>query len=174
MASDVPTRRPTAVPGGEFDLVMMVWGRLNVFRRAAAAGILANAADALAPGGALLLETQPHDCVKATGARPPAWRTCEAGLFSDRPHVVLEEHFWDEAAPAATSRFYVIDVADVADGAVSRYALSNAAYTDLQYQALLAEAGFTDVRLDPSSMGVYAEDDEQQLLLTVVAGKKPR
>ena len=94
-----------AEPGGGFDLVMLIFGELNVFPPADAALLIRKAHDALVPGGALLLEPQTYDAVRETGESPATWYTTEGGLFSDLSHLCLEEHHWDEESRTATTRF---------------------------------------------------------------------
>ncbi|HYG60138.1 MAG TPA: hypothetical protein VD902_18885 [Symbiobacteriaceae bacterium] len=66
-------------------------------------------AAALVPGGRLLLEASTGGSIKATGSAERSWYTARSGLWSDRPHLALEESFWDEGAQAATTRHYVVD-----------------------------------------------------------------
>lgn len=102
--------------GGPHDLVMLLSGEINVFRPEHAALILQRAAESLTSGGRLLLEASTYDSVKAK-ACPPTWYAAAAGLWSDRPHVVLQESAWDEASESSTIRYFVIDV-DSSEGAV--------------------------------------------------------
>ncbi len=94
------------------------------------------------------------------------WHSHERGLFSDQPHLWLQENFWDADAQASTERFLIIDAAT---GLVTRYAQSNQAYTDEQFHDLLADAGFGSVRLHPSLTGQV--DDSQSFALALTATK---
>ena len=69
--------------GTGFDLVMFLFGELNVFRPTDAEAILAKASHALAPGGTLLLEPHRFDVVEKIGTGAPSWHT--AGSSSLRP-----------------------------------------------------------------------------------------
>jgi SAM-dependent methyltransferase len=82
--------------GNGFDLVMLVFGELNVFTRTDAERLLQKACAALRAGGCLLLEPQTFDAIKEDGERPACWRTVSSGLFASRPHFWLEEHFWHD------------------------------------------------------------------------------
>jgi SAM-dependent methyltransferase len=144
-------------PGREFGLVMMLWGEINVFRRTDAARILSKAHEVLAPGGQLLLEPQTYTQVVSAGEASTSWHTLNFGLFSESPHVVLQESFWDESTNTSTSRFYVIDAET---GAITRHALSNVAYKENEITSMLSEIGLREVRAAPSLSGV-AEEDEQ-------------
>jgi SAM-dependent methyltransferase len=125
--------------GEGFDLVMLIFGELNVFRPEDAALILHKSRNALRPGGQLLLEVHTFDAVHAIGASPSIWRTSESGLFSPKPHLLLQESFWDDDQQAATTRYYVVD-AETAT--VDRYAATAQAYTDEDYRSLISSAGF--------------------------------
>jgi SAM-dependent methyltransferase len=136
--------------GTGFDLVMMIFGQINVFHRDRAMEILKKAHGALEPGGRLLLEYQPAELIEKGGEAEPSWYSATSGLFSDQPHLVLQENFWDERAAASTTRFMVIDAST---GAVSSYALSNEAYTDDDLDDALHEVGFGEVQRFPSLTG---------------------
>ncbi|HUG16753.1 MAG TPA: class I SAM-dependent methyltransferase, partial [Thermomicrobiales bacterium] len=80
--------------GDAFDLVMLLYGEINVFRPDDARLILTKSRQALAAGGRLLLEAHTAEAVRAMGSAPSRWRAAERGLFSARPHVWLQESFW--------------------------------------------------------------------------------
>lgn len=137
----------TAEFGAGFDLAMLIYGELNVFRPADALEILKKARCALAKGGLLLLEPHNYSVVKEIGERPASWYSADEGLFSDRAHICLTESFWDEATEAATVRYFVVDAAS---GEVSLYAQTFQAYSDERYRAILEEAGFGGVEFYPA------------------------
>jgi len=153
--------------GEGFGLAMMIFGEFNVFRPAEAERILAKAFAALGPGGLLLLEPHTYAGAKELGDRPSSWQARAKGLFSDRPHLLLIEAFWDEPAQASTQRFFVIDAAT---GEVQRSALTTQAYREEQFADMLARAGFAAVRFFPSLIG---EPDETQRALFAVLARKP-
>lgn len=152
--------------GEGFDLVMMIFGQFNVFRRNEAQGILERAFPSLAPGGHLLLEPQRFATVIGDATSHTSWYSASEGLFSSRPHFCLTESFWDDQARASTQRFFIVDAATAE---VTRYALSNEAYTDDEYVTLVSDVGFDDVRLLPSLIGI--EDESQSSNLAIVARK---
>lgn len=125
--------------GNGFDLVMLIFGEFNVFRPEDAESILRQARAALTAGGQLLLEAHTFRAVHLIGSQPSNWATSTSGLFSDRPHLRLEESFWNETRKAATERYYIVD-AETAE--ITRYAASMQAYNDSEYRAMLSEAGF--------------------------------
>ena len=95
--------------GTGYDLAMFVFGESNVFRPDDLQHILRKAHAALNDGGHILLEVHTWDVVKRLGHQHTTWYTLEHGLFSDRPHLVLFESFWDEAQAVASERFYIVD-----------------------------------------------------------------
>jgi SAM-dependent methyltransferase len=137
----------TADYGHAYGLVMLVFGEFNVFRPRDARSILEKAHRALLPHGCLLLEPHAFETVANIGRRPSSWYSAETGLFSERPHLCLQESFWDAKANVAIERFYIIDAAT---GEVTRHSASTQAYTNDGYQSLLADSGFGNVVLYPS------------------------
>jgi len=136
--------------GQGFDLCMFIFGEFNVFSPENAARLLAKARHALTPGGLLLLEPHTFEAVQQIGQAPASWSAHPSALFSSRPHLLLEESFWDPGIATATNRYYVIDAAT---GDVTRYAASYQAYTHEQYRRLLEEQGFGEVTFYPSLGG---------------------
>lgn len=155
----------TAVFGSGYDLVQLIYGELNVFPRPVAADILQRAYAALNDGGLLLLEPHTFEGVRGTGCRQEWW-TSTGGLFSPRPHLVLEETFWDDATHTRTDRYYVIDAETAA---ISRHAASYQAYRPDEYNRLLTEAGFNTVQVYPSLTG---DEDPRQPGLFVLSARK--
>jgi SAM-dependent methyltransferase len=152
--------------GTGYDLVMLVFGELNVFPPDDARRILRKAHVALVTNGTLLLEPQEHDAVRDTGEAPPTWYASAGGLFSAVPHIVLEENFWDAVDRTATTRFYVVDAAS---GDVERHAMTTQAYTDAAYTVLLSDAGFEGCDFLDLLPGTPEEDSEG--LIAIVARK---
>jgi len=150
--------------GEGFDLVMMIYGQINVFRRDQGLEILKKAHKALKPGGALLLEVQAPGLIQKGGEAGPSWYSAQSGLFSAEPHIVLQENFWDSDARASTNRFSVIDAET---NTVSSFALSNEAYTEREIEETLISVGFTKIERFPSLSGIA--DDEAEDLPAYVA-----
>ena len=164
--------------GGGHDLAMMLFGQINVFRRAEAAAIIARAFDALAPGGRLLLEPQRAASLEAEAGAPPGWTYEDGGLFSTRPHLLLTEQFWDARQHTLTRRFFVVDAATAV---VTPCAMSAVAYEEAELQSVLQGAGFElggfelggserSERPPPLSGESYPTGEE----LFVLVGHKPR
>ena len=140
----------TADYGGGYGLVMMIYGEFNVFEPRDAKTILLKAYNALHEGGILLLEPHTHATVRALGEEPRSWYSADEGLFSERPHLCLQENHWDGEVEVATTRYLIIDAAT---GEVTWHAASVQAYSDAQYQSLLEGCGFGDVSMTASLTG---------------------
>ncbi len=152
--------------GSGHDLAMFIFGELNVFTQQDAGLILKKAQAAVQPHGSLILEVHTLEVVRRIGMQPGSWYSSESGLFSDRPHLCLQENFWDDGRSVATQRYFILDVQT---GRVTRYASSMQAYTLDQYQDTLQECGFPKVAFFPSLMG---ESDPSQPDLFVILAKK--
>ena len=111
----------TADFGSDYDLAMFVFGEFNVFTAQDASQILRKAYTSLQPGGALLLEVHTFEVVRQVGLQHCSWYSSESGLFSDHPHLCLQEAFWDEGRSVATQRYFIVDAQT---GQVTRYAAS--------------------------------------------------
>jgi SAM-dependent methyltransferase len=150
--------------GSGYDAALLLYGQLNVFRRDEASSIVQRVFESLRPGGVIVIEPQSFDHIKSAAEASPSWSSSRGGLFSERPHVTLTESFWNSETRTSTQRFYIVD-ADT--GTVSRYSMSNEAYTDTDMRMLLADAGFGALQHWPSLTG-----DEQDDGLSAVIGRK--
>ncbi len=136
--------------GTGYDLVMLIFGEFNMFSPEDARTILRKACHALLPTGQLLLEVHTHESMETMGRSGTSWRSSSGGLFSDRPHLVLNESFWHDQRLAATRRMFVVDVETFA---VDRYVETAQAYTLDGYTSMLVETGFALRRTYPALPG---------------------
>jgi SAM-dependent methyltransferase len=150
--------------GNNYDAAMLIYGEFNIFRPADIRQILLKAHDALKPKGILIIEPHTFEIVQAMGQEAPSWYAAPSGLFSPEPYLVLEEHFWDDEQRTAAKRIFVIDANS---GNVIRYAQTFQAYTQADYQGLLTEFGFDEIKFYPSLTG--EKDPEQAQLIAVTA-----
>ncbi len=134
----------TYQPCGRFDLVMMLFSEFNVFTERDARHILAKASEVLSDGGMLLIEASTFGAVRSQGSLPATWEALESGLFSERPHLYLQEHFWDENSATATTRYTIIDALSAE---VAEYGASMKAYTDEQYEKMITQAGLGKISI---------------------------
>ena len=157
----------TADYGRGFGLVMLIYGEFNIFGPTDANRILRKAHQALRDDGGLLLEPHTAAIVRDMGQAAPNWYTARQGLFSDRPHLCLQENFWDEVRQAATIRYWVVDARS---GGTTRYAQSFQAYTGDQYRAMLESKGFERIETYRSLAG--EADGGQDGLFALVSHKR--
>lgn len=164
----------TADYGAGYGLAMLIFGEFNVFKPQDARTILRKAHGALAEGGLLLLEPHTFAAVQAIGEEGASWYSSQGGLFSDRPHLCLQESHWDAVTRTATVRYFVVDGLT---GDVTRYAQSFQAYSDDELWAVLAECGFGEPRVYPSLAGELEESDDSLImpgLFALVARMRPK
>jgi hypothetical protein len=145
---------------------MLINGEFNVFRPEEAKAILRKAHAALEEGGTLLLEPHTFEAVRRSGEPSWSWYSSDSSLFSDRPHVCLQERSWHADTNTATYRYYIVDAAT---GDVSAYAATHQAYSEDEYRSVLSECGFDDIQLFPSLTGVA---DESQGHYIAIVGRK--
>jgi hypothetical protein len=145
---------------------MFIFGEFNVFTPADAMLILKKSYATLQPGGSLLLEVHTFDVVHRMGLQPCSWYSADSGLFSERPHLCLQENFWEDKQSVATQRYIIVDAQT---SRVTRYAASTQAYTQEQYLELLKVCGFQGVSFFPSLTGEI--DPSQPDLFAILARK---
>ncbi len=136
--------------GEGFDLVLLIYGQINVFERQHARDILRRAHAALAPGGTLVLEPQTPEAVRGSATTTTSWTTAEHGLFTDVPHIMLHERSWDQASRTTTERWFVIDSETAT---VERHAMSSCSYDRDELADILRSIGFDHVAAHRSLAG---------------------
>lgn len=132
----------TAEFGNGFDLAMLLFGEINVFSVDDLKLILTKARAALTEGGVLLLEPHEPGVIRANFESEPAWSAQASGLFSDQPHLLLEEGFWHDDVQMAVKRWYVIDTKS---GDVTLYSQTVVEHEREALVAIVESAGFAVV-----------------------------
>jgi SAM-dependent methyltransferase len=148
------------------DLVLLLSGELNVFSSHDAKRIVSKAADCLSDSGQMILEVHATGVIKRRGQEPRSWISVKSGLWSDSPHICLQENFWYPNRRTAITRYYVIDVTT---GKTVLHSASYQDYSDDEYETLLVECGFKSVIRYPSLTGTV--DEDQKDFTVLVAGK---
>ena len=133
--------------GTGFDLGMLIFGEFNVFQPAHARALLGKAQRAIEPGGRLLLEISTLASVQSIGTAGSSWYASPSGLFSEQPHLCLQEASWDADSLTATTRY---DILDAASAAVTHFATTYQGYTNEIIAALLTLSGFSQIRFYPA------------------------
>jgi SAM-dependent methyltransferase len=160
----------TALPAGllaslaPIDIATFWFGELASLTPPELRGLLGALAPAVAPGGLLVLESQPWDLFPRDEGT--SWEACERSVFLDHPHLWLQEWSWDEDARAEITVHWLIDGRT---GEIQRHAQTHQAYTDEELAGLLAGAGFDEPRFFPPITGV----DERFEFPLIVARRRP-
>ena len=150
---------------GPYDAAMLIAGELNTLQPVEARDVVRRVVDALEPGGHFLIEVSTYESTQRGGHERQRWYGMPSGLWSDDPHMVLEESFWDEETETATARWFAVDAAS---GEVRRYAATYQAYTNDGYRELLSSAGLAEIR-ELEAMGEGTADPK----LTVFVASRP-
>jgi hypothetical protein len=114
-----------------------------------------------------LLEPHTPDSIERIGGEPASWFATASGLFSDAPHLCLVESQFRRSANAAVTRYFVIDAATAE---VQRYSGTLQGYSAAEYEALLAECGFSEIASFPSLTGTTDPDMPDLFALRATAG----
>ena len=136
-------------PGTGYDLVMMTFGEFNTFKPSEGLALIEKMRDAAWPGGTIVLEVHGEQAVRNIGNSAPSWQALPHSVFSDEPHIVFSEHFWDGDALTAISRHFVLD--ESAD--FREYINTLQGYRQHDYITLLQHNGFRSVRMADSLSG---------------------
>ena len=97
----------------------------------------------------------------------PSWSTHDSGLFSDKPHLLLKEAFWNDDQKTASNRYIVIDSLS---GDVQIYGATYQAHTNEEYIALLESCGFKDIEIHTSLDGIKDGTKDDLIMITAVKG----
>ncbi len=149
---------------GTVDAITFWFGEFHSFEPPIAAEILHQLAACLRPGGLFVLEYQPWDIFVKEGSTQ--WSSHESSIFCDRPHLWLQEFYWDEEARAEVHVHWILEAET---GDLNRYVQCHQGWSDDELVALLAEAGLTDPAFYPPVTGID-ERFEFPLLVTKKAG----
>jgi SAM-dependent methyltransferase len=135
----------TADFGEGFDLVLFLYGELNVFAEGECRDLLRKAASAVAAGGQFWLEAHTFEAVEEMGNAPPTWSRHESGLFSDRPYLCLVESRWCSRGENAAQQFF--HVIDAATATTHTLTSTTKAWTIKEYERMLLQAGFRSAEI---------------------------
>ncbi|MBT6706511.1 MAG: class I SAM-dependent methyltransferase [Chloroflexi bacterium] len=126
--------------GTEFDLAMLIFGEIDVFSAEDLSLIVRKARAALNTGGVMMLEPHEPGIVRANFETGRSWSSHQSGLFSERPHLLLEEGFWHDDVQMAMKRWYVVDAKT---GEVTPYSQMVVQHTKDDLVQLIEAEGFT-------------------------------
>lgn len=148
--------RATALPAGEFDAVLFLYGQLAIFPQADAQQLLVRCAQALKPGGKLSIELLNQERVDKTDSK--WWFTDNRGLWGDTPFLHLGERFWDDDAKLSSERFYVLHLET---GELTDILLCDQTYAIETMATMMQKAGFHPVDAYPRWDGVPLYDADE-------------
>lgn len=139
--------------GANFDAALFLYGQLAVFPRDEAQMLLDQIAQALRPGGRLVIELLDQERVDKTNST--WWYTDETGLWGDAPYLHLGERFWDEAAQLSTERYHILHLET---GQLDEIHLCDQTYAVEEMVQMLRQAGFGQVDVYPAWDGLPIYD----------------
>jgi SAM-dependent methyltransferase len=157
--------RTADFPQGQ-DLTLLLSGELNVFSPSDARYIVSKVVECLCESGKMILEIHAVGVIERRGRQPSSWYSAKAGLWSDSPHICLQENFWYPERKTAITRYFVTDTAT---GETTLHSASYQDYSDDDYESLVIDSGFRSVRRYPSLTGVI--DKGQEDFAVLVASK---
>ncbi len=134
---------------GPVDVITFWFGEINSFPPAVTEAMLGKLAACLVPDGLFVVEFQPYDMFPRDDGRD--WHVYESSVFSDTPHIWLQENAWDERQQAEINTYWIIDGAT---GELRRYAHCHQAYPEEQLKQMFATAGLTRPQIHPPISGV--------------------
>ena len=163
--------------GNNYDLVMLLFGEINVFSPKECLQILHKSYNALKKGGVLLIEAHLFESVKKMGSAPRSWSKSgskaafaslfdpivDEGLFSDQPHITLIEHNWSEEEKVSLSSFWILEEGKE----LTHYVSTTKAYSDEEYKAMLQEALFEKFSFHNNFGEPLGDDDHFQVIMAV-------
>jgi SAM-dependent methyltransferase len=148
------------------DLVLLLSGELNVFSPSDARRIVGKAAKCLSASGQMVLEVHAKGVIERRGKESRTWYSAQSGLWSDSPHICLQENFWYPDRKVAVTRYFI---SDASTGETTLHSASYQDYSDDEYESLLIDSGFRSVTGHPSLTGAIGDDQKDFAVL--VAGK---
>ncbi len=151
--ADVREALPGEASAG-YDAALFIYGQLAVFTREEAGALLGGCAQALRPGGRLLIELLNFERLDRR-LHNSWWYTDRGGLWGDFPYLHLGERDWDDEQHTATERFFIINLET---GEMHTYGLVDQGYSSAEVAAMCRAAGFTQVAVYPAWGGVELYD----------------
>ena len=151
--------------GSGYGLIMMLFGKFNAFNPMDVYEFFGKAWMALEEGGVLLLEPHTFIALEKLGKRESTWYAVNNGLFSEKPHLCLQENCWNEGNSTLTKRCYIVDT----QTAQVRYiAQCYQAYTRPRIQTLLKDRGFEDISFFSTLSGEQNTHDDDFMVVSAV------
>ncbi len=122
--------------GEGFDVALMLFGEINVFRPEVAKNILRKCRKA---AKTLVVEYQHAEGLLSADLPGRRWEAHDSGLFSLDPHLLLTETNLDENTMSLTTRFIVVDLQSSSARFISQ---TDMIYRDDEWEQILHECGW--------------------------------
>jgi len=126
----------------QFRAALFLYHQFQTFPPSEASLLLRLIAEALGPGGRLLLELKSERQSRTTFGDRMSWRVSGPSLLHPDRHLELYEAHWDEASRTEVDRWYVVSLED---GSLTTLATSLHIYTEEEIAGLLRTVGFHEV-----------------------------
>lgn len=153
--------------GKNRDLVLFLFGAINLIPKTDAQRVLKKIFNSLKPGGTVLIEATSVESADQIGNQPAMWYTAVEGIFSPNPHLCLMESYWDENSNTATERYFILDPRT---NQVKRFCASTVGYDIEDLEGMLEKAGFSNFRNFATLSG---EEEDFAMEFSIVSGSKP-
>lgn len=144
---------------GPVDIVTFWYGEFHSFLPDIVRRFLSQMSGLLAVPGLFVLEYQPYETYLRQDIQE--WQACATSVFSDRPHLWLQEYHWDERQQSEINVHWIIDAAS---GELSRYAQCSRAYRDAELIAFVEGAGLERPSFHPPITGVSEKHEFAMLV----------
>lgn len=145
--------RAMQVPPDHFEAALFLYGQLAVFTPEEAADLLRCCANALKPGGRLVVELLDFERIQKDNST--WWYTDDSGLWGDFPFLHLGERHWYAEQNLSLEQFRILNLET---GELQEYTLSDQAYPMGTMVAMMRQAGFERVEVYPAWDGLDLYD----------------
>jgi 2-polyprenyl-3-methyl-5-hydroxy-6-metoxy-1,4-benzoquinol methylase len=150
--------------GPPYDLIICLYAEFCTFSPDDAALILNKCRNAMTADGYLILEMLTPVAVYEMGCQMPCRTEYTNGVFSDMPHQVLEEYFWNPHKQAAVVRYRIIHQNN---SVIQTFVQTYQAWRNEVLMQLFNQAGFTVHRTYPL-LGNIPDDNDDDFLTYVL------
>jgi len=144
---------------GAYDAALFLYGQLSVFKPEETAVLLHTIAQALKPGGKLVVELLDPDRLDKKNST--WWFTDNTGLWGDKPFLHLGERLWYEDEQLILERFQILHLET---GQLDEVQLCDQAYRPERMVAVMQEAGFTAVTPYPAWANLPLYDAQEWIV----------
>ncbi len=150
--------------GPQYNLILCLYAEFCTFCPDDAALILKKCRDSLAPGGHVILELLTPVAVYEMGCQMPCRTEYINGVFSDLPHQVFEEYFWNPQQQTAVVRYRIVHQNN---SVIQTFVQTYQAWRNENLMQLFNQAGLTVHRTYPL-LGNIPDDNDDDFITYVL------